>query len=65
MKEQNSTRQIKSGVILSYIYVFISFATSFIYIPILTKYLGQSQYGTYSLIISIVRVFGNFKYRNG
>ncbi len=52
--EQNASKQIKIGVILSYVFVFFSFIINFIYSPILTRYLGQNHYGTYSLVISIV-----------
>lgn len=51
---KDTSKQIKMGVILSYVFVFFSFLVNFIYSPILTKYLGQSHYGTYSLVISIV-----------
>lgn len=51
---KDTSKQIKIGVILSYLFVFFSFLINFIYSPVLTKYLGQSHYGTYSLVISIV-----------
>lgn len=52
--ESDTSRQVKAGAILSYVFVFFSFVINFIYSPILTRYLGQSQYGIYSLVISIV-----------
>lgn len=54
MEQTQKHGQIKSGIILSYAFVFVSFAINFIYTPILTNNLGQNHYGTYSLIISIV-----------
>ena len=48
------TNQRKIGVILSYVVLILNTLISILYTPILTKYLGQSEYGLYSLIISII-----------
>ena len=52
MKEKRS--EIKSGAFLSYVYIFVSFAVTFLYTPFLIKYLGNSEYGVYSLAIAIL-----------
>lgn len=41
--------QLKAGAILSYLALFINSFISIIYTPIMLKYLGQSEYGLYSL----------------
>jgi len=46
--------QIKVGVILSYFIVVLSMAVGLVYTPILVRKLGQSEYGLYSLIASII-----------
>jgi len=44
--------QIKAGAILSYISIFLTFAVGLIYTPILIRWLGQSDYGIYSIVLS-------------
>jgi O-antigen/teichoic acid export membrane protein len=44
--------QLKAGALLSYIALFISSAISIVYTPIMLKFLGQSEYGLYSLATS-------------
>lgn len=51
MKE---TIQRKSGAILSYASIIISTLVGLVYTPFLTSKLGQSEYGLYSLIASII-----------
>ena len=46
--------QIKSGIILSYINMFINVIISFVCIPIMLKLMGQSEYGLYSLVASFI-----------
>lgn len=46
--------QIKIGSILGYANIFLSLLVNFIYVPFLIGRLGQSEYGLYSLIISII-----------
>lgn len=50
----NRSLQRKSGAILSYIHLFLNAVISLIYVPILLKTLGDSEYGVYQLIASIV-----------
>jgi len=52
MRSQKS--QIKSGIVLSYIYLAISMAAGLLYTPKMLALLGQSQYGLYSLANSII-----------
>ena len=50
----NKSTQRKSGVILSYVSIIASTLVQLLYTPFLTKMLGQSEYGLYSLIASII-----------
>lgn len=50
----------KKGAILSYIQVVLSVAVSVIYVPVLLRYLGQSEYGLYQIVgsfFSYISVF--------
>ena len=46
--------QLKSGVILNYISLFLSNIVALIYIPIMLRYMGQAEYGLYSLVASVI-----------
>lgn len=46
--------QIKIGSILSYIVIVLNILVGLIYTPIMLRMMGQSEYGTYSLISSII-----------
>lgn len=46
--------QRKSGAILSYFSIIINMVIQLLYTPLLIKMLGQSEYGLYSLISSII-----------
>ncbi len=46
--------QRKIGIILSYIVIFINIFVSLVFTPIITSKLGQSEYGLYSLVSSII-----------
>lgn len=46
--------QRKAGVIISYVGQFIHILTGFIYTPIMLRLLGQSEYGLYQLVYSVV-----------
>lgn len=50
--------QLKAGAALSYISMFIGYAVSIIYTPIMLRLLGQSEYGLYNLVSSIVSYLG-------
>lgn len=52
MKENNN--QIKIGAILSYAIIIVNMLIGVLYTPILTAKLGQSEYGLYSLVTSVI-----------
>lgn len=50
----SDSNQRKLGAILSYVSIFASTLVQILYTPFLIKMLGQSEYGLYSLIASII-----------
>lgn len=50
----NEVRERKKGVILSYISIFLTTIIQLTYTPFLIKSLGQSEYGLYSIVSSII-----------
>lgn len=46
--------QLRSGVILSYLNLAISFVIPFVYTPLMLRLLGQAEYGLYSLSNSVI-----------
>ena len=46
--------QLKSGVILSYATQAVHIVTNILYTPIILRILGQSDYGLYQLVSSVV-----------
>lgn len=50
----NESSQRKSGAVLSYFSIIISTLIQLIYTPFLIRMLGQSEYGLYSLVASII-----------
>ena len=46
--------QIKSGVVLGYINMIVNILVSLIYVPIMLRLMGQSEYGLYSLVASVI-----------
>lgn len=46
--------QLKAGVLLSYVSIFMTIIITLLYTPIMLRLLGQSEYGLYSLIGSVV-----------
>lgn len=55
--ETNSSMQIKMGAIMSYIAIFFNIATGLIYTPWMIKKIGQSEYGLYTLALTIISFF--------
>lgn len=49
-----SKSEIKSGIVLSYVYIAISMAAGLLYTPKMLELLGQSQYGLYTLATSVI-----------
>ena len=52
--------QLKAGVILSYISTAITILIQLIYMPVMIRLLGKSEYGLYSLVSSVVSYLGLF-----
>lgn len=50
----NESKQRKTGAILSYIVIIVNTLVQLTYTPLLIRKLGQSEYGLYSLIVSII-----------
>lgn len=50
--------QLKAGAILSYASIGIGYIVSIIYTPIMLRLLGQSEYGLYNLVASVVAYLG-------
>ena len=50
----SDSNQRKSGVILSYVSIIINTLIQLLYTPLLIRQLGQSEYGLYSLVNSII-----------
>lgn len=50
----NNSNERKIGAILSYLSIILSTVVQLVYTPLLIKMLGQSEYGLYSLISSII-----------
>lgn len=50
--------QLKAGAALSYISMGVGYLVSLIYTPIMLRLLGQSEYGLYNLVASVVAYLG-------
>ncbi len=50
--------QLKAGAILSYLYLGLGTAISIAYTPFMLRLLGQSEYGLYNLVASVVSYLG-------
>lgn len=50
--------QLKAGAVLSYISMGLGYVVSIIYTPIMLRLLGQSEYGLYNLVASVVAYLG-------
>lgn len=50
--------QLKAGAILSYTSMGVGYIVSIIYTPIMLRLLGQSEYGLYNLVASVVAYLG-------
>lgn len=58
MAEHKKINQLKIGVILSYSSMILGYIISIIYTPIMLRLLGQSEYGLYNLVSSVVSYLG-------
>ena len=50
----DNSSQRKTGALLSYVSIFVNTIIQLLYTPLLIKMLGQSEYGLYSLVASII-----------
>lgn len=50
--------QLKAGAALSYLSMGLGYLVSIIYTPIMLRLLGQSEYGLYNLVASVVAYLG-------
>lgn len=57
MSNFSNDTQRKTGIALSYIHTALSAIISIIYIPILLHSIGQSEYGLYQLLGSVIAYF--------
>lgn len=55
---KSNTNQLKAGAALSYISMGLGYLVSVIYTPIMLRLLGQSEYGLYNLVASVVAYLG-------
>lgn len=53
----NSNRQIKLGAIISYLAIFFNIVTGLIYTPWMMNTIGKSDYGLYTLAMSLINTF--------
>ncbi|MEL7571154.1 MAG: oligosaccharide flippase family protein, partial [Eubacteriaceae bacterium] len=57
--------QIKAGVLLSYLTLFLGNIISFLYTPFMLRLMGQSEYGLYTLSTSIIGCLGIMEFGLG
>lgn len=57
--------QLKTGALLSYFLIGLGSLISILYTPIMLRLLGQSEYGLYSLVASVVAYLGLFNFGFG
>lgn len=54
MKKERKKEEIKSGAIIGYANMIINILITIIYTPLMLKLMGQSEYGLYSLVTSVI-----------
>lgn len=57
--------QLKAGAFLSYILIGLGSVISIVYTPVMLRLLGQSEYGLYNLVASVVAYLGLFNFGFG
>lgn len=62
MKIFARTNQLKAGVILSYLSMAVNYVIGIVYTPIMLRLLGQSEYGLYNLVSSVVSYLSLFTF---
>lgn len=60
-----AVNQLKTGAVLSYASIALSSLISIVYTPVMLRLLGQSDYGLYSLVASVVAYLGLFSFGFG
>lgn len=63
--KSGKVNQLKVGAILSYISMWLGYIISMFYTPVMLRLLGQSEYGLYNLVASIVSYLGLFSFGFG
>ena len=58
MNVNNNKSQLKAGAILSYVSMGLGYLVSIVYTPVMLRLLGQSEYGLYNLVSSVVSYLG-------
>jgi O-antigen/teichoic acid export membrane protein len=53
----DSKKQIKNGAVISYIAIIINILASFLYTPWMVHSIGKSDYGLYTLAVSLISIF--------
>lgn len=56
MKDKKKERKL--GVILGYLNYIIKIIVQLLYVPVMLKYLGNSEYGTYQMVSSLIAYLG-------
>lgn len=56
----DKSKQLKLGVVLSYLSTGINIVVQLVYTPLMLRLLGQSEYGLYTLVASIVSYLSLF-----
>jgi len=54
MKKHSSSRQRLGGSLLTYIYIGVGVAVSLVYTPVMLNLMGQSEFGIYTIALSVV-----------
>ena len=57
VKNMDSRKQIKNGAVISYIAIIINIVASFLYTPWMVNSIGKSDYGLYTLAVSLISIF--------
>ena len=55
----------KKGAVLSYVSIFINMLITLLYTPFMLKTIGQSEYGLYSMVSSIMQYLTVFDFGFG
>lgn len=53
----DSRKQIKNGAVISYIAIISNIVASFLYTPWMVRLIGKSDYGLYTLAVSLIAIF--------